>query len=98
MTVPPGDQPPVRDRRPPSALRRVALGFVAAFSAVGIALVAVGALHFGPALLELDRVGRPASAEEQAALTLKFEPTTAAVSHPLARATQMVARADLVIG
>jgi protocatechuate 3,4-dioxygenase, beta subunit len=38
------------------------------------------------------------SAEEQAALTLNFEPTTAAVSHPLARATQMVARADLVIG
>src|SRR5918993_4438649 len=38
------------------------------------------------------------SIEEQAALTLKFEPTTAALSHPLARATQMVARADLVIG
>ena len=38
------------------------------------------------------------SAEDQAALTLKFEPTTAAVSHALARATQMVARADLVIG
>jgi protocatechuate 3,4-dioxygenase beta subunit len=38
------------------------------------------------------------SAEEQAALTLKFEATTAAMSHPLARATQTVARADLVIG
>jgi protocatechuate 3,4-dioxygenase beta subunit len=38
------------------------------------------------------------SADEQAALTLKFEPTTAVVPHALARATQMVARADLVIG
>lgn len=39
------------------------------------------------------------SADEQAALTLKFEPTAAAdVTHSLARATQMVARAALVIG
>src|SRR5688572_26510177 len=38
------------------------------------------------------------SAEEQAALTLKFEPTTAAVPHALARATQLTARAELVIG
>jgi protocatechuate 3,4-dioxygenase, beta subunit len=38
------------------------------------------------------------SAEDQAALTLKFEPTTAAIPHALARATQWVARADLVIG
>ena len=39
------------------------------------------------------------SADEQAALTLKFEPTAAAgATHALARATQMVARADLVIG
>lgn len=38
------------------------------------------------------------SADEQAALTLKFEPTnTAAVAHPLARATQLIARADLVV-
>jgi protocatechuate 3,4-dioxygenase, beta subunit len=37
------------------------------------------------------------SADEQAALTLKFEPTTAAATHALARATQLVARADLVI-
>lgn len=37
--------------------------------------------------------------DEQAALTLKFEPTVAAVaSHPLARATTAIARADLVIG
>ncbi|MBC8119129.1 MAG: hypothetical protein H7X75_06105, partial [Burkholderiaceae bacterium] len=38
------------------------------------------------------------SADEQAALTLKFEPTTPAATHALARATQGVARADLVIG
>ena len=38
------------------------------------------------------------SPEDQAALTLKFEPTTAAIPHALARATQWVARADLVIG
>ena len=38
------------------------------------------------------------SADEQAALTLKFEPTAAAgATHALARATQMVARADLVV-
>lgn len=38
------------------------------------------------------------SADEQAALTLKFEPTTAASApHVLARATQFIARADLVI-
>ena len=37
------------------------------------------------------------SADEQAALTLKFEQTTPAVTHALARATQLVARADLVI-
>jgi len=38
------------------------------------------------------------SADEQAALTLKFEPTIAAgVTHPLARATQLIARADLVV-
>jgi protocatechuate 3,4-dioxygenase beta subunit len=38
------------------------------------------------------------SADEQAALTLKFEPTTAAgAPHALARATQLIARADLVI-
>ena len=38
------------------------------------------------------------SAEDQAALTLKFEPTTtAAVPHALARATQLTARADLVV-
>ena len=38
------------------------------------------------------------SADEQAALTLKFEPATAAsATHALARATQWVARADLVI-
>ena len=38
------------------------------------------------------------SADEQAALTLKFEPTVAASApHALARATQMVGRADLVI-
>ena len=38
------------------------------------------------------------SADEQAALTLKFEPTTAAgAPHPLARATQLIARAELVI-
>lgn len=36
-------------------------------------------------------------AEEQAALTLKFEPTTSAATHALALATQLVARADLVI-
>lgn len=38
------------------------------------------------------------NADEQAALTLKFEPTTVAATHALARATQLVARADLVIG
>jgi protocatechuate 3,4-dioxygenase beta subunit len=39
------------------------------------------------------------SADEQAALTLKFEPTTAAgATHALARATQLIARVDLVIG
>ena len=39
------------------------------------------------------------SADEQAALTLKFEPIgTAGAEHPLARATQWAARADLVIG
>lgn len=39
------------------------------------------------------------SAEEQAAVTLKFEPTQAAgITHPLARATQLVARADLILG
>ncbi|HKO66464.1 MAG TPA: intradiol ring-cleavage dioxygenase [Burkholderiaceae bacterium] len=38
------------------------------------------------------------SAEDQAVLTLKFEPTTAATPHALARATQLTARADLVIG
>ena len=39
------------------------------------------------------------SADEQAALTLKFEPATASGAvHTLARATQMVARAELVIG
>ncbi|MBA3254831.1 MAG: intradiol ring-cleavage dioxygenase [Burkholderiaceae bacterium] len=38
------------------------------------------------------------SADEQAALTLRFEPTTAAgAAHALARATQQIARADLVI-
>ncbi len=37
------------------------------------------------------------SADEQAALTLKFEPTTASATHALARATQLIARADLVI-
>ena len=38
------------------------------------------------------------SADEQAALTLKFEPTTAAgATHALARATQLIARADLVV-
>ncbi len=38
------------------------------------------------------------SAEDQAALMLKFEPTTAGATHSLVRATQLVARADLVIG
>jgi protocatechuate 3,4-dioxygenase beta subunit len=38
------------------------------------------------------------SADEQAALTLKFEPNSATVTHPLARATQSTARANLVIG
>ena len=39
------------------------------------------------------------SADEQAALTLKFEPTPAAgATHALARATQQIARAELVIG
>lgn len=38
------------------------------------------------------------SADEQAALTLKLEPTAAGATHALARATQMVARADLIIG
>lgn len=40
------------------------------------------------------------SAEEQAALTLKFEPTTSEelnTRHPLARATQQIARATLVV-
>lgn len=38
------------------------------------------------------------SADEQAALTLKFEPTTAALApHALARATQLIARAELVV-
>jgi protocatechuate 3,4-dioxygenase, beta subunit len=38
------------------------------------------------------------SAEEQAAVLLRFEPTPSArTTHPLARATQFVARADLVI-
>jgi protocatechuate 3,4-dioxygenase beta subunit len=37
------------------------------------------------------------SAEEQASVTLKLEPTRASGAHPLARATQLVARADLVI-
>ena len=38
------------------------------------------------------------SADEQAALTLKFEPTTVAgAPHALARATQLIARAELVI-
>lgn len=38
------------------------------------------------------------SPDEQAALTLKFEPTTAAgAPHALARATQLIARAELVI-
>jgi protocatechuate 3,4-dioxygenase beta subunit len=38
------------------------------------------------------------SADEQAALTLKFEPTSAAgATHELARATQLIARADLVV-
>ncbi len=38
------------------------------------------------------------SADEQAALTLRFEPTTAAgAAHALARATQQIASADLVI-
>ena len=37
------------------------------------------------------------SADEQAALTLKFEPATASATHALARATQLIARADLVI-
>ena len=38
------------------------------------------------------------SAEEQAAVSLKLEPTqSAGASHALARATQFVARADLVI-
>lgn len=37
------------------------------------------------------------SAEEQASVTLKFEPTPASAAHALARATQLVARADLVI-
>ncbi|HVG03971.1 MAG TPA: intradiol ring-cleavage dioxygenase [Burkholderiaceae bacterium] len=36
------------------------------------------------------------SADEQAALTLKFEPTAAA-THALARATQLIARVDLVV-
>lgn len=39
------------------------------------------------------------TADEQAALTLKFEPIgTAGAEHPLARATLWAARADLVIG
>jgi protocatechuate 3,4-dioxygenase beta subunit len=39
------------------------------------------------------------SAEDQAALTLKFEPTTAAgAMHALARATQLIARTELVVG
>ena len=37
------------------------------------------------------------SVEEQASLTLKFEPTSAAATHALARATQLIARADLVV-
>ena len=38
------------------------------------------------------------SADEQAALTLKFEPTPATgIAHELARATQWVARAELVV-
>jgi len=37
------------------------------------------------------------SADEQMALTLKFEPTTASANHALARATQWIARADLVV-
>jgi protocatechuate 3,4-dioxygenase beta subunit len=39
------------------------------------------------------------SAEDQAALTLKFEPTNSATApHALARATQLTARTELVIG
>ncbi len=38
------------------------------------------------------------SVDERAALTLKFEPTSPAATHPLARATQQVARVDLVLG
>jgi len=39
------------------------------------------------------------SAEDQAALTLKFDPTPAAgATHPLARATQLIARTELVVG
>ena len=37
------------------------------------------------------------NAAEQAALTLRFEPATPASAHPLARATQQTARAELVI-
>jgi protocatechuate 3,4-dioxygenase beta subunit len=37
------------------------------------------------------------SAEEQAALTLKFEPTPSTAPHPLARATQWIARTELVV-
>jgi protocatechuate 3,4-dioxygenase beta subunit len=37
------------------------------------------------------------NAEEQAALTLKFEPTPSTAPHPLARATQWIARTELVV-
>jgi hypothetical protein len=39
------------------------------------------------------------SADDQAALTLKLEPaTTAGVTPALARATQLIARTELVVG
>lgn len=37
------------------------------------------------------------SPDEQVALTLKFEPTTAGTTHALARSTQLIARAELVV-